>query len=150
MNNKCVTVLWLPAKEPSIAIWTTVQFSPFRHMGLPCFPLSIPRDIGQLRGASSRSIANAVGAVAAKRGVSRAQIALAWLRRNPVVVAPIVGASKVSHIDDAVAALSIALSDDEAAQLEAFYTPRYDTQGVSDPRELARIAATIGIKPTTA
>ena len=73
-----------------------------------------------------------------------------WLRRNPVVVAPIVGAMKTSHIDDAVAALSITLSDDEAAQLEAPYTPRYDTQGVSDPRELARISAAIGIKPDTA
>jgi aryl-alcohol dehydrogenase-like predicted oxidoreductase len=73
--------------------------------------------------------------------VSRAQIALAWLRRNPVVVAPLVGASKVSHIDDAVASLDIDLTDDEAQRLEAPYTPRYDFQGVSADQELARIAA---------
>jgi 1-deoxyxylulose-5-phosphate synthase len=97
--------------------------------------------------ASDRAIVDAVGEIASQRGVSRAQVALAWLRRNPVVVAPIVGAMKTSHIDDAIAALSITLSDDEAAQLEAPYTPRYDTQGVSDPRELARISAAIGIKP---
>jgi len=100
--------------------------------------------------ASDRAIVEAVGEIAGQRGVSRAQVALAWLRRNPVVVAPIVGAMKTSHIDDAVAALSIALSDDEAAQLEAPYTPRYDPQGVSDPRELARISAAIGIKPAGA
>jgi aryl-alcohol dehydrogenase-like predicted oxidoreductase len=100
--------------------------------------------------ASDRAIVDAVGEIAAQRGVSRAQVALAWLRRNPVVVAPIVGAMKTSHIDDAVAALSITLSDDEAAQLEAPYTPRYDAQGVSDPRELARISAAIGIKPARA
>jgi aryl-alcohol dehydrogenase-like predicted oxidoreductase len=100
--------------------------------------------------ASDRAIVEGVGEIAGQRGVSRAQVALAWLRRNPVVVAPIVGAMKTSHIDDAVAALSIALSDDEAAQLEAPYTPRYDPQGVSDPRELARISAAIGIKPAGA
>jgi 1-deoxyxylulose-5-phosphate synthase len=97
--------------------------------------------------ASDRTIVEAVAEVGMKRGVSRAQIALAWLRKNPVVVAPIVGASKTSHIDDAVASLSIDLTDDEVAQLERPYTPRYDFQGVSDPAELARISARIGIKP---
>jgi aryl-alcohol dehydrogenase-like predicted oxidoreductase len=99
---------------------------------------------------SDHAIVDAVGEVAAKRGVSRAAIALAWLRRCPVVVAPIVGASKTSHFDEAIAALSIELSNDEAARLEAPYTPRYDLQGVSDPRELARISAAIGIKPARA
>ncbi len=84
--------------------------------------------------------------MAAERGVSRAQIALAWLRRNPVVAAPIVGVLKASHIDDAIAALSITLSDDEAARLEAPYTPRRDIQGISDPVVLARMAAAAGIK----
>lgn len=44
--------------------------------------------------------------------MSRAQIALAWLRRSPVVAAPIVGALAIEHIDDAIAALAIALTDD--------------------------------------
>jgi aryl-alcohol dehydrogenase-like predicted oxidoreductase len=99
---------------------------------------------------TDRAIVDTLGEVAATRGVSPAQIALAWLRRNPVVCAPIVGASKASHIDDAVASLSIELTDDEAAKLEARYTPRHDFQGVSDPKELARISACIGIKPAGA
>ncbi len=97
--------------------------------------------------ASDQIIVEAVGAVAAERGVSQAQIALAWLRRNPVVAAPIVGALKISHIDDAVAALSITLTDDEAARLEAPYTPRRDIQGISDPAVLARMMAESGVKP---
>jgi aryl-alcohol dehydrogenase-like predicted oxidoreductase len=56
---------------------------------------------------SDRGIIDAVAGVAKARGVSRAQVALAWLRHNPVVVVPLVGASKPSHIDDAVASLEI-------------------------------------------
>ena len=100
--------------------------------------------------ASDRAIIDAVAAVAESRKVSRAQIALAWLRKNPVVVAPIVGASKASHIDDAVASLAIDLTDEEVTRLEQPYTPRYDFQGVSDDAELARISARIGIKPAAA
>ena len=77
----------------------------------------------------------------------RAQIALAWLRRNPVVVAPIVGASKPSHIDDAVASFELELTDEEASRLEAPYTPRHDFQGTSDDTALARISARFGINP---
>ena len=95
---------------------------------------------------SDRAIVEALGAVAAARGVSRAQVALAWLRRSPVVAAPIVGASKTTHIDDAVASLAIELTDDEVARLEAHYTPRHDFQRISDAAELARIAARVGIK----
>jgi len=93
------------------------------------------------------AIIEALAAIAKARGVTRAQIALAWLRRNPVVVAPLVGASKASHIDDAGASLEINLTDDEVAALEAPYTPRADFQGVSDDAVLARISARLGIKP---
>jgi aryl-alcohol dehydrogenase-like predicted oxidoreductase len=96
---------------------------------------------------SDRAIIDAVERIAVERGVSRAQVALAWLRRNPVVVAPLVGASKPSHLEDAVASLEIELTDEEAAELEAPYTPREDFQGVSDDAELARISARIGIEP---
>jgi aryl-alcohol dehydrogenase-like predicted oxidoreductase len=99
---------------------------------------------------SDRAIIEALGQVAQARGASPAQIALAWLRRNPVVVAPIVGASKTAHINDAIAALSITLTDEEASRLETPYTPRHDFQGVSDPAELARISAQIGIRPAGA
>ncbi len=94
--------------------------------------------VDQTTADSDRKIVEAVGAVAAERGVSRAQVAFAWLRRNPVVAAPIVGALKAEHIDDAVAALAITLTDDEAARLQAPYTPRLDHQGVSDPAVLIR------------
>jgi diketogulonate reductase-like aldo/keto reductase len=63
---------------------------------------------------------------------------LAWLRRNPVVAVPIVGPLKTKHINDSIVALSISLTDDEVARLEAPYTPRLDNQGVSDPAVLAR------------
>jgi aryl-alcohol dehydrogenase-like predicted oxidoreductase len=89
--------------------------------------------------ASNRAIIDAVGEVAAAHGVSRAQIALAWLRRQPVVTAPLVGAGSTQQIDDAVASLDVELSDDEVRALEAPYTPRYDWQGVSDEAELEAI-----------
>ncbi len=88
---------------------------------------------------SDRAIIDAVGVVAEGRGVPRAQIALAWLRSKPVVAAPLLGASKTSQIDDAVASLDIGLSQEEIALLEAPYTPRHDFQGVSDDAELQRI-----------
>jgi aryl-alcohol dehydrogenase-like predicted oxidoreductase len=69
-------------------------------------------------------IIDAVAAVAEQRGVPRAQVALAWVARNPAVTAPIVGATKPHHLDDAVAALELTLTDDEVAVLERGYRPR--------------------------
>ena len=54
---------------------------------------------------------------------TRAQVALAWLLAQPDVTAPIIGASKPAHFDDAVAALALELSADDVAQLEAPYQP---------------------------
>ena len=73
--------------------------------------------------ASDQHIVEAVAQIAEARDVSRAQIALAWMLSKPVVTAPIIGASKLEHLDDAIAALSLQLSDDEIAQLEAPYSP---------------------------
>ncbi len=92
---------------------------------------------------SDRATVDAVGAVATALDVSRAQIALAWLRRNPVVAAPLVGANSTAQIDDAVASLDIDLTDEEARALEAHYTPRHDFQAISDDKEFARIMARI-------
>ena len=89
--------------------------------------------------ASNRAVVDAVGRVAQAHGVSRAQVALAWLRRQPVVTAPLVGAGSVEQIDDAVASLDLVLSDDEVGELEAPYTPRYDLQGISDEAEMEAI-----------
>jgi len=69
------------------------------------------------------SIVAAVLDLAARRGLPPAQLAMAWLLRQPGVTAPIVGATKLGHIADAVAALDVELSDDEAALLEAPYEP---------------------------
>jgi len=91
---------------------------------------------------SDRKIIDAVNAIATERGVSPAQISFAWLHRNPVVAAPIVGALKPKHIDDAVAALSVTLTREEVARLEAPYTPRADGQGISTPAMLHRAVET--------
>ena len=66
----------------------------------------------------------AVGEIAKARGVANMQVALAWVLRNGAVTAPIIGTSKAHHLDDAVAALSLKLSDDEAKALEAPYQPK--------------------------
>ncbi len=72
---------------------------------------------------SDRVIAERVAAIAAERGLPRAQIALAWLFAKSVVTAPIVGATKLEHLDDAVAASTIELSAEEIARLEEPYEP---------------------------
>jgi 1-deoxyxylulose-5-phosphate synthase len=64
-----------------------------------------------------------VAEVAADRGVSSAQVALAWLLAKPGVTAPIVGATKPGHLDDALAAEALRLSDDEVKRLEELYVP---------------------------
>lgn len=65
--------------------------------------------------------------VAQARGVPMAQVALAWVLKNPVVTAPIVGPTKPHHLPDAVAAMSIQLTDEEIRTLEGPYTPREPT-----------------------
>ncbi len=72
---------------------------------------------------NDQAIAEVVAAIAAERDVPRAQIALAWVSRNPVVSAPIVGATKPQHLDDALASLAIALTDEEVKRLEEPYRP---------------------------
>lgn len=73
---------------------------------------------------SDRAVAAAVAAVAEERGVSRAQVALAWVRQQEAVSAPIVGATKPHHLDDAVASVDLWLDDDELDRLEAPYVTR--------------------------
>ncbi len=68
-------------------------------------------------------IVNQVAAIAEKRTVSRVEIALAWLLQKEPVTAPIIGATKISHLESAVAALSTKLTAEEVALLEAPYVP---------------------------
>jgi 1-deoxyxylulose-5-phosphate synthase len=72
---------------------------------------------------ADRKVVEQVASLAAARGAPKAQIALAWLVQKPLVTAPIIGASKPQHLDDAVAALTLKLEAAEVAQLEAPYVP---------------------------
>ena len=71
--------------------------------------------------ALDRPVAQALDALATRRGVPHAQLALAWVLQGPGVTAPIIGASKPRHLLDAVAALDVQLSPDEVAELQAPY-----------------------------
>jgi aryl-alcohol dehydrogenase-like predicted oxidoreductase len=73
--------------------------------------------------ASDRKVVERVAELAAQRGVPQAQVALAWVAQKPFVTAPIVGASKPHHLDDAVAALSLNLTSEEISSLEDPYVP---------------------------
>jgi 1-deoxyxylulose-5-phosphate synthase len=70
-----------------------------------------------------KPVIDRVGEIAKARGVPRAQIALAWLLHKPAVTAPIVGATKPHHLEEAVAAVDVKLSDAEIEALEAPYVP---------------------------
>jgi aryl-alcohol dehydrogenase-like predicted oxidoreductase len=72
---------------------------------------------------ADRKVVERVADIAASRGIPRAQVALAWLLQKEPVTAPIVGATKPHHLDDAVAALSVKLSAEEIASLEEPYVP---------------------------
>jgi 1-deoxyxylulose-5-phosphate synthase len=77
---------------------------------------------------SDRMVIDAVGKLAAARGVPRAQVALAWVLHKKGVTTPIVGASKVEQLTDAVAALALKLSGDEIKALETAYVPHHLTK----------------------
>ncbi|MEN8584726.1 aldo/keto reductase [Burkholderia sp. RS01] len=70
-----------------------------------------------------KEIVDAVGRVAGARGIPQAQVALAWLISRPWVTAPLIGANKPQHLDDAIQALSLTLDDEEIQELEAPYRP---------------------------
>ncbi len=68
-------------------------------------------------------IVDRVTEIASARGVSNAQVALAWMLEKPFITAPIVGASKMQHLEDAIAALEVKLSPEEVLKLEELYQP---------------------------
>jgi aryl-alcohol dehydrogenase-like predicted oxidoreductase len=86
---------------------------------------------------SDWDVVEAVRAVAKQRGAKPAQVALAWLLAKPAVAAPIVGATRLEHLEDAVAAVSMRLAGDEIAALEAPYRP-HPVKGLAPPRRPAR------------
>ena len=72
---------------------------------------------------ADHAVVDRVGDIARKRGVSQAQVALAWMLSKSYVSAPIVGATKAQHLSDAVAAVDLPLTVEEIAQLEQPYVP---------------------------
>jgi aryl-alcohol dehydrogenase-like predicted oxidoreductase len=83
---------------------------------------------------ADRQVVEAVSLVAANRGVSRAQVALAWILSKDHVTTPIVGASKASHLEDAIAALDLELTGEEITRLEAPYIPHEIAGMLSFPK----------------
>jgi aryl-alcohol dehydrogenase-like predicted oxidoreductase len=81
------------------------------------------RTEGLYRGDADFAIADRVVELAGRRGVTPAQIALAWLVNKPEVTAPVVGVSRIEQLDQLVAACSIALDADEVTYLEELYRP---------------------------
>ena len=73
---------------------------------------------------SLREVVDAVSTVAERRGLPRAQVAMAWLLSRPGLTAPVVGATKTHHLSDAIAALDVRLSDEEVRLLQAPYRPQ--------------------------
>jgi 1-deoxyxylulose-5-phosphate synthase len=72
---------------------------------------------------ADKKVVDRVARVATARGIPRAQVALAWLLSKPVITAPIVGATRLHHLDDAIASVDVSLSADEIAALEEPYVP---------------------------
>jgi 1-deoxyxylulose-5-phosphate synthase len=72
---------------------------------------------------ADRRVINALGTVADRSGRTRAQVALGWLLSKPGVTSPIIGATKRSHLEDALAALEVKLSEEDIAEIEAPYVP---------------------------
>ncbi len=72
---------------------------------------------------ADRPVVERVQEIADRRGVSMTEVALAWLMRKPLVAAPVVGVTKVAHLEDAVKAVDVKLTDEEASYLEAPYVP---------------------------
>ncbi len=70
-----------------------------------------------------QEIVEAVSRIAAARGISRAQVSLAWMLSKPTISSPIIGASKIGHLEDAVAAVDLKLDASEIQELEAPYVP---------------------------
>ena len=131
------TIVWSPLARGRLArAWDDVKATP--RSGNDGFAEMLYTPLTEQ---SDHAIVDAVGAVAEARGIKRAQVALAWLRSKPVVTAPLVGASTVRQIDDAVASLDIELSAEEIRALEAPYTPRHDFQGISDDADLQAVMA---------
>lgn len=73
--------------------------------------------------AADQQVIDSLGRVARARGSTRSRVALAWLLRNPVVTAPIIGVTSIEQLDDLLCAPDLALCDEEVEELERHYVP---------------------------
>ena len=103
--------------EPS-ARYVGMKMRKAEELGCNSPHVHLPADV------TTEQVIDAVQAIAEARGVPMAQIAMAWVLRNPVVTAPIIGATKPHHLHDAAAAVEINLTDEESATLEQHYRVR--------------------------
>ncbi len=115
-EEKIGVIPWSPlAKGRLTRDWeVTTHRSDIDEIGKKFFPTSSESD---------RKVVERVAEVAETRGVPRAQIALAWVLQKEPITSPIIGSTKMTHLDDAVAALSIKLTQEEIAFLEEPYVP---------------------------
>ncbi len=81
---------------------------------------------------ADKKVVDVVTEIAKERGISQAQVSLAWLLSKPAVTAPIVGTTKMKHLEDAIGAVSVKLTDDEIKRLEDKYVP-HEVTGISYP-----------------
>lgn len=115
-EEKIAVMPWSPlAKGRLTREWnTTTERSSIDEAGKNFFPESLEAD---------KKVVERVTEIAVKRGVPKAQVALSWVLQKEAVVSPIIGSTKVSHIEDGVAALSIKLTQEEIEYLEEPYVP---------------------------
>jgi len=122
------TTPWSPLARGRLARpWTGIDQAPTERSKTDAFGRSLYAKSADV----DRPVVERVHELAAERGVPAAQIAMAWLLRQPAVTSPIVGATKPHHLDDAIAAASLTLSDDEAKRLEELYQPHGPTEAYS-------------------
>ncbi|MNP08829.1 L-glyceraldehyde 3-phosphate reductase [compost metagenome] len=115
-DEKIAVMPWSPlAKGRLTREWnTTTERSSIDEAGKNFFPESLEAD---------KKVVERVSEIAVKRGVPKAQVALSWVLQKEAVVSPIIGSTKVSHIEYGVAALSIKLTQEEIEYLEEPYVP---------------------------
>jgi aryl-alcohol dehydrogenase-like predicted oxidoreductase len=96
---------------------------------------------------ADRKVVDRVAELAAARGIPRAQVALAWLHSKPVITAPIVGATKLHHLEDALASVNVKLSADEITSLEEPYVPACSRRFCLNPLSEATGVTSVPLLP---
>ncbi|MDG4818375.1 aldo/keto reductase [Micromonospora sp. WMMD956] len=107
---------WSPLARGKLAREWTVETTRARHD-------DFGRSLYAATESADRRVVERVGEIAAELCVTRAQVALAWLRRQPAVTAPVIGVTSVKHLDETVASLDVTLSDDDLRRLAEPYVP---------------------------